>query len=574
MSISLERSGTPRSARGQEVGTPTSRSGSSVQAAFWVFVAVELTAGILWLAQSRSRWFFRDEWAFLVDRSALSPYDLIDDHNSHWSTVPILVYRGLWELFGLRSYLPYLAVTVLAHVAAAALLRVVMRRAGVNPWIATTAASLFALFGAGYQNVVWAFQIGFSGALALGLGYVVLTDHDGPFDRRDWLGMAAGLGALMSSSVGVALVAAAIAAILIRRGWRVALVHASLLGSIYGLWWIAIGRVGPHPGRWDATPVEVARFAWVGLQGAFGNLGQLPGLGLVLGALFLGGLVLSCHGAELATFRHRVAAPAALVFGAFVFLVATGYTRVGYLGPEFARASRYQYIVAALLLPALALALDAIARRWRPLVPAFCVLLVLGIPGNVDALSDGVHKDAAMLREFRHLVLAIPRTKAAARVPPSIRPFSSLGGEGLITVGWLRDAVASGRLPRPYAVTKADEIIIRFALSLAQSHVERRPTNCRDMTNAVRRHLDKGDTITFLTGKLEVTPAPGTAANRVESLIGTTAFEAKNGERLTAVLEPVDVVLREKNPFFFPVRLCDEEPNSEGARRVRESLNR
>jgi hypothetical protein len=72
----------------------------------------------------------------------------LSPHNEHWSTLPILVYRMLWRFFGLRTYVPYKLITILLHLTTAVLLRVVMRRAGVNPWIATAAASLFALFGA------------------------------------------------------------------------------------------------------------------------------------------------------------------------------------------------------------------------------------------------------------------------------------------------------------------------------------------------------------------------------------------------------------------------------------------
>jgi hypothetical protein len=54
--------------------------GSSERIAVRVFFAVELCAGIGRLAQARSRLFFADEWAFLVDRSALSRSDLLDDH--------------------------------------------------------------------------------------------------------------------------------------------------------------------------------------------------------------------------------------------------------------------------------------------------------------------------------------------------------------------------------------------------------------------------------------------------------------------------------------------------------------
>src|SRR5439155_24603972 len=124
-------------------------------------------------------------------------------HNAPGVTMPVLVYRALWSMFGLRAYLPYRLVVLVLYLAAAALLFVVIRRAGVQPWIAAGAASAYALFGPGWQNAIKPFQMTFTGALALGLLYLILADHDGGFDRRDWFGLAVGLLALMMSGVGV-----------------------------------------------------------------------------------------------------------------------------------------------------------------------------------------------------------------------------------------------------------------------------------------------------------------------------------------------------------------------------------
>ena len=54
------------------------------------------------------QWFIADEWAFLADRDGGDLGDLLRPQNEHWSTIPILVYRGLWHVVGLRSYVPYL----------------------------------------------------------------------------------------------------------------------------------------------------------------------------------------------------------------------------------------------------------------------------------------------------------------------------------------------------------------------------------------------------------------------------------------------------------------------------------
>src|SRR6185369_9091996 len=125
------------------------------------------------------------------------------------------------------------------HCVAAALLWLVMGRARVRPWTATIVASAFVLFGAGAQDILWAFQIAFTGALVLGLAHLLLADHDGPVDRRDWFGLAAGFLALLCSGVAVTMVVVVGLATLLRRGWRIAVLHTVPLAAVYGAWWLA-----------------------------------------------------------------------------------------------------------------------------------------------------------------------------------------------------------------------------------------------------------------------------------------------------------------------------------------------
>jgi hypothetical protein len=245
------------------------------QYAAWLFVVVIVVALPLIMYQGRGQWFFLDEFDFLATRG-VGFRDLLRPHNEHWSTLPILVYRALWHLVGLRHYWPYQLCVVLEHLAAAVLLRAVMRRAGVNPWIATAAASLFAILGSGRQDIVWAFQMGFTGSIMFGLGYLLLTDHDGPLDWRDWAGIASGLAALMCSGVGVSMVAAVGIATAIGRGWRVACVHLGVLGTVFLAWWAGFARSAYGSG--STSVGQVFRFVRLSIGTAFVGMGHLPGI--------------------------------------------------------------------------------------------------------------------------------------------------------------------------------------------------------------------------------------------------------------------------------------------------------
>src|SRR5580700_7748854 len=110
------------------------------RAPYLAFAAVQVYALVFWLNAGRLEWFYLDEWDFLAQRKATNLGDLFRPHNEHWTTIPILVYRALYSLFGLRAYLPYRLVVVVMYLTGAALLYVVILRAGVHPWIATAAA--------------------------------------------------------------------------------------------------------------------------------------------------------------------------------------------------------------------------------------------------------------------------------------------------------------------------------------------------------------------------------------------------------------------------------------------------
>ncbi|MCJ7438387.1 MAG: hypothetical protein MUP97_11590, partial [Acidimicrobiia bacterium] len=109
----------------------------------------------------RHQWFNADEWGFLVDRGLFPKGDdlgLLAPHNEHWSTVPVLGYRLLFSIFGVRTYLPYVVVLLLVHLLVAHLLWRVLRRVGVEDWFATVAIALFLVLGVGWENLTAAFQ--------------------------------------------------------------------------------------------------------------------------------------------------------------------------------------------------------------------------------------------------------------------------------------------------------------------------------------------------------------------------------------------------------------------------------
>jgi hypothetical protein len=466
----------------QESGT--TRSGRS-RAALIVFVAIVVAALPFYLRAGENRWFFFDEWDFLSTRDAGDLHDLFRPHNEHWSTLPILLYRAVWRFVGLHDYSAYQALTITLHLVAAVLLRTVMRRADVGPWMATIVSGAFVLFGAASENILWAFQIGFVGSLVFGIGQLILADHPGPFDRRDALGIVCGLAALMCSGVGVMLVVAVGMAALLKRGIRIAAVHTLPLAAAFGVWFWLIG--GDAFNSSAGHRIDLA-FIGTGFSHAFRDFSQGSVGALVLAALIVTGLVVTVRRAPASAVRI-LAVPVSMAISALLFLLISGLGRASAFGPSFAEQGRYTYLVIALFLPVVAVAADAFGRRSRWAFAAVTAILLLGVPGNVRAADDA----SRYITGSPELLLNVPHHEFARQVPRSFAPLPGRADE--LTVGWLLDALDDGRLPEPPAISERDRRAIALRLSLEPLRVGAQDDGrqCRFMTGPEDHVLEAGD---------------------------------------------------------------------------------
>jgi hypothetical protein len=473
------------------------------------FGVVEVVAVPLLLYWGRKGWFGGDDWDFFVSRKAGDLGDLMRPHNVHWVTIPVLLYRGAWALVGLRSYVVYLVPVVVAHLAIALMLRTVMRRCGCSPWIATFTAGSFVFFGAARGDIVVAFQITLLGSVAFGLAQLLLADHVGPLNRWDVLGVAAGLAALMCSGVGVTMAIVVGLATLLRRGWRVAMFHAAPLGFAYVVWTRAAPKAG-FQAQIKTNTGLVGKFVLVGFEETFGRLGHVPGVGALIAITLATGIVLIARHDSVHGLRMRYATPAALLVGAAAFLIIAGLGRSGVWvlpnGETFSGSidhlnfGRYFYVVTALMLPAIALSADAIIRRWSNLKVAVIAVLLVGVPGN---LMQFAKFDAGPLAApVRRMILETPRLPFSEPLPRSFRPQPVIAA--LVTVGWLRDALRSGRLPE----TDPHLTRVQTANMMLNLAVQPAPTplrhGCELLTNPTVRVFNKGDVLGVTRGSATI----------------------------------------------------------------------
>jgi hypothetical protein len=359
--------------------------------------------GVL-LRENRSQWFFGDEWEFIVNRVLPSPRygtlsSLFAPHNEHWSTLPILVYRMLTGVFGLQSYLPFVITLVLLHLALTHVLWRLSMRAGALPGVATAVCAAFTVFGAGAQNLLWAFQMGFIATLLFGWLQVWASDHNRTFGIRDGVGWLAGAAALMCTANGIPIVAVAGICTWLRRGWRDALLTVSVPVAVFPSWYLAIGHRGTVGfGRTAITGLP--SYVMTGIVNAFGRSSGIPESGAVLALALTAGLALRWR-----EVRPNASPAYAGAIGVALFWCFVGLGRAKF-GDAEATASRYVYMSFALALPAVGLAISwLVSRTLNTAVAATCIGLFL-VAVNLQLLHEAAGAQAVRAQQIKSEILA------------------------------------------------------------------------------------------------------------------------------------------------------------------------
>lgn len=341
---------------------------ATARAAFVAHLLSLLATFAVLLYYGSHQWFFTDEWEFIT-RNLPGParLGLFVPHNEHWSTLPILIYRMLFAAVGLHTYLPYILVLIALHLTAAHLIWRLAMRAGGSAWIATSTVAVFLLLGAGWEQLVSAFQMSFSLSLVCGLGWLLVNDLDLPAWARILSGWVLGVATSMSSGIGIPMIGVVAIAALARRGPRDALTVASV-PVLANLAWYAV--VHPHA-TLPSTGHQLTllpQFVWHGLSATADSAIGLPVLGTVLVVALAVWLIV----------RNRAVPSIAMgsAAGSFFLFVLVGYGRIS-LGVDQATAPRYIYLAAALLACPAALALTAVSRRVQFAEPLLIAALAL-----------------------------------------------------------------------------------------------------------------------------------------------------------------------------------------------------
>ena len=436
------------------------RFAGSDRGAQWAFrCALALSAAVYFIV-GRNQWFVRDDWAFVISRNAIRTNLgwkswLFEGQDGHWMTVPIVIWRGIQNVFHLGSYWPYLIPNLMLHVAMVLLVRVLCRRVGVSAWTSTLVCALLLVFGSGWDNLVFAIQITYNLSIVCFLAQVLLVDHEGPTDRRDVVGAVLGVIGVMSSGFGPIFVVGMAVLLVLRRRWK-SLALAVVPQATACVWWFVFWGGDAVSAKMPGPRSQLPAFVVRGLLATFEGLTGIVSLAGV--ALFVT--------AAVTLWRGHLWRPQSLLMTLWatvvVMFAAIGVERIGF-GVISAGSSRYVHVAGVLIAPALAIAIDSLARVSREARWCGWLLLAVSIALNAGWLQIYSAQWARESRAQKDVLELTLGSGYVTQVSPDITPVDISPN---ITIGWMTYLLAEHAISPRTPANEQQIQTVQLALGL------------------------------------------------------------------------------------------------------------
>jgi hypothetical protein len=390
-----------RSERGRRPSRLTSRV-TEARVLTGLLVVGAAVQAVIVLRLVRTSWFGVDAVYYLTTRGPVPSADegLFRPYGGHWQTIPLLAYRGLFAVFGMRSYLPYVAVALALHLAIVFVLFALLRSVGAHVRTAAFVAAIVLFYGGGAEAFMWDAPMVLTSGLLLGLVAALVLVRSEASLPGQIIAAVLLLAAVMCSGTGLVAAVTVGCLAFFRAGVRAALVVAAPAVATFSVWFFTIGQDGRVSLEGRRIP-EIPGFVWSGLTGAVGSVLGVP----VAGLLLLLALVATVALAGVRSPALRQLAVAGIV-GAVTQLALSSFASL-VVSNQAALVGRYQYLVLVLLAAAVALALEAATRavagtRGRRLVPvAAVVVLAVAIGHGITLERRQAAFGAASARLYR-----------------------------------------------------------------------------------------------------------------------------------------------------------------------------
>jgi hypothetical protein len=350
-------------------------------------LGIAAAASFVWILSLDSHLtFIADDWMLLVKRQGWGASYFLDPFHGNIVVAPAVVYKLMREVFGMGSATPYYALSVATFVASGVLLFFYLR-SRVGDWLALCGAVLILFLGAAFEDLLFAFQIGYYGSVAAGLGMLIALDRED--NRADRIACVLLGVSLAFSSIGLAFALGTFIDLALgqrprRRRAYVALVPIGL----YAVWWLgwghtAVNHLSAH--NVLTSPQYVFKAAGAGITSLLGlasNDGSEPSQPhLIWGKLILIAGLLLLGWKLVREGRISRGLAIALAIG-LAFWLAAGFNRDLSRLPT---SSRFQYPSAVFLLLIAAEMVRGL-RIPRPAIVAAAAVTLLAISGGISLM--------------------------------------------------------------------------------------------------------------------------------------------------------------------------------------------
>lgn len=534
-------------------------------------LALACAASAIWLISLDAHLtFIADDWMLLVKRQGWGDSYFLAPFHGNLVVGLAVVYRWMQVVFGMGSATPYYAFAIATFVASAVLLFVYLRPR-VGDWLSLCAAVLILFLGAAFEDLLFAFQIGYYASVAAGLGMLIALDRED--DLGDRIACLLLVASLAFASIGLAFaVGALIDLALGRRPWRRRAYVALVPIALYGLWWIGWGHTAGNHVSGDnilGTPKFVFKAASAGIASLLGLAtgdGSEPSQPhLIWGKLILLGGLLFLGWRLVRERRISRGLAVALAIG-LAFWLVTGINRDITRLPT---SSRFQYPSAVFLLLIAAEMVRGI-KVPKPAIGVAVLVTGLAISGGISLL----HREYD--ERWRPYAESLRSSLAAVEVAgPAADPHFQVAFPPDIEASAKAYLTAAGRYgspaydeaelaARPQGEREGADVTQAQALGLALHPPD--PGEQAVSCQTLQASADGYTGVTLLYGGFTLTSRPGGAA---ELALGRFAegFPVLFGPLLagetTALTIPRDSSRRPWNLGLIgngPVQLCTTRP--------------
>lgn len=345
--------------------------------------AAVVISGTLLLSLDSQLTFIADDWELLVAREGLSISTVFEPFHENIVVGPSVIYKLLLGIFGMSSALPFYLVSISLFLASAVLLFLFLR-ARIGDWSAFLGALLILFLGAAFEDLLWAFQLGYFASAAAGMGMLLTLDRED--ERGDWIACGLLVVSLAFSSLGLVFLLGAIVDLVLGRRPRLQRISVVLLpAALFAFWWLGWGRAAEsHLSGENLTHLlsyvyEAAAAGITSLMGLATGDGTSPDQPHLIWGKILMPLVVALVGFRIYRDKGISRGLAIALVMALAFWILAGLNRSE---ERFPTSSRYQYPSALFLL----LVIGESLRGLR----APRLALVLATAGVVAAAAGGI----------------------------------------------------------------------------------------------------------------------------------------------------------------------------------------